>query len=288
MIPTEPYRPRVAELLRAAMLIWRRNWKYSFFIAGLFVLPQLVITMFIPERYFLAMLSMQEAMFTMLETGDMMLLVNPPYMGDAMVYSLITLGIPILFLPLSEGAYTYIALQGVQNKPVTITGILEVSLLRFGKYFFTSMVFVLLMIPASFLLFVPAVILAVYCAFYSNAVSLTGRSGFGALRISHEAVRGRWFSALGFLILLAVLGYFLQTTISIILSITGLGMIPVLGIPAAAASYVFFGVLSITQALWFLDRLNRLTASTAAPESADEPDTTENTDANADTDDTAR
>ena len=262
MTPSEPRRPRTAEIMRAAALVWRRNWKYAFFITGLFVLPPLVINLFVPDRYVLAMMTMQDNMLAMMEAGaGTDLLQGLPYMADAMVYSLITLGLSALFMPMAAGAYTYVAVQGVQNKPVTMAGILEASLLRFWKYLLTTALLLIGCALTAWLLFIPALIFSVYFAFYANAVALTGRSGFGALRISYEAVRGRWFAALGFLLVMGIMSYFGQTMVSFLIVMTGLDQIPYLGIFLVAAGEAVLAVFPIAQALWFLDRLNRLTVS---------------------------
>ena len=269
MIPSEPRRPRTADLLRAAAIIWRNNWKYALIIAGLFIFPPMLISFFVPEHFYAAFLSLQNKMLDMLTTGNMDVFLNAPEYGDAMIYSLLTSGIPMLFLPLADGAYTHIALLGVQGKAVTLSGILEVSLQRFGKYLVSTLVLVLLLIPASFLFFIPALVLGVYFAFFANAVALSGAFGFGALKLSRDAVRGRWFQAFGFLLVLGLLGQIGQLVLSFMIGMTGLSSIPLVGTALYAAGSSLLGVLSIAQALWFFDRLNRLTADSPADDTSE-------------------
>jgi ubiquinone/menaquinone biosynthesis C-methylase UbiE len=80
------------------------------------------------------------------------------------------------------------------------------SLGAIPRWLWTTVLTVLLLVPLVFLFLVPALIWSIYWGFASNVVQARGLAGFGALRASHQLVRGRWWRVLGALLLLMLPG----------------------------------------------------------------------------------
>ncbi|MDR1540525.1 MAG: hypothetical protein LBU32_21500 [Clostridiales bacterium] len=173
------------ELVLVTWQVYRRNFFYLTVTCLLAYTPVLVTMLFVP-------VPTTQAAF---ETAAL----NPDQLRILMRSSLIIIGLYLLFVPPYTSAVTEITLLAIINEKVSAERIFDASLAKWIKLIVTSLVyFILIFITAVFIL--PAIFIAVAFYFYPSFTALGGSWGLNALRRSFDAVKGRWFRTLGFII----------------------------------------------------------------------------------------
>jgi len=252
-----PFFERKLRSTEIFMLAWRLakvHWKHILLIAAMFALPMYAVLLFIPEHLTAAV---AEGIPAELLGGGPALAANSGLQArlmDIMTYVYLVLGITLLFDPAAVGALTYLAHQGVRRRPVTTAGILDVSLKRLLKYAVTSGILYAMCIFSAWLLFIPAIFMMVAYGFCASAIAVTGRWGPGAFRESYRVVHGQWLQTAGFRVLVVLVRYLLNVLIVSFIAMVGLDANAVTAVLASAAGSAILYVLTIAQALWYLNR----------------------------------
>ena len=173
----------LSQILKYSYEIYRNNFQHICWISLCVFTPFLIIRQLIPSY----------ANFS--ETSDVL----QPFINSAdlqwLSFSVFT---AMMFEPLAIAAITYITLSHFTKKEVTLPGILDASLMKWGKLLATAIVyFTALLLPfMTFILAWISIYLMIAIAFYANVVAVTDKWGIAALLFSRNLVRGKWLSTL--------------------------------------------------------------------------------------------
>ncbi len=127
--------------------------------------------------------------------------INSAAYFDLMKYFLLSTLIGVIFSPLAVGALSYITVQSIEGKPVTLNGIMECSMQKWGRLVYTSIIYnVLYFLGLSFLI-VPGIYFYIVYMFCECVAAVSNKYGISALLVSKTLIRGRFFKAVGLLIL---------------------------------------------------------------------------------------
>ena len=241
----------IPELFAMSLRLLRANWKYILLLAALFMLPMGITQRFIPTRYL-------DGFLTLAEAGASGLLLNSSEslaaLSGMMKFSYLMLGLTIVFTPAANGGLAHIAYHGARRQSVSVSGLLDASLMRLWKYILTMLIFALLFVLTAWLLFLPMIYVAVAYGFVTAAIATTGRWGLGAMQESARVVKGQWFRTLGFLLSLYAMQYLASMAISYLLPLLGADLSIFIAVPLEVLTFVPLSIFPMMQALWFFNR----------------------------------
>lgn len=228
-------------MLKISRFIYDKNIKYMLLITVMFYLPMCIITALLPQYLREAFISTAD-FFSKLSEADSATYAaainsfDSKVFDDTMIYLLLNKAISVFFMPLAMGAATYITWQTIGGKDVNISGILDASVGKIGKYILTSVVLYAILFFSCFLI-LPGIFFAVAFYFWGNAVAHTDQWGFGALKKSFSVISGRWFKTLFFIIMV----FLLQLLVKFVFSSFNTGVLDVI-----------LNMLGLHLCLWFV------------------------------------
>ncbi|MCL2415741.1 MAG: hypothetical protein FWD01_02905 [Defluviitaleaceae bacterium] len=187
-------------MFRQAMPIFRKNLKPMAIITLIAFLPVFLLQFFIPQGFAASFMGYVEAniyylqgLMSMAELDS----ATTPMASGAYLYIIMTIGVELVFFPISTAAATYMVDCSLSGKDTEPDGIFSAALSRFPKMLVTTAI-----VAASVYLFIIffggifvffGVYFGITMIFYQNIVSDTGKWGLNGIHMSRFMVRGRFF-----------------------------------------------------------------------------------------------
>ena len=221
-------------LLRVSAQIFRAHFTLIVLICLAVYLPVYVIYQFIPVTNPFVM------------SGTELRVEN---VEQFLVQAYIIIAVFIVFTPLASAAVAHIVRQALDRKPVTLSGVLDASLIKWPKLALTSLFFLVVLSVTSCL--PPLTLyLGVACGFYVNLIALSDAWGFQALWQSRLLVKGRWWRT-GLVFLIVWLAYLVYNQLYIVVlslfSLNGVWQVLI-----ATASEIPMRFFTLFLALYFI------------------------------------
>lgn len=177
-----------------------------------------------------------------------------PAIGDAINQLSIILGITLMFTPLIVAAMTYVAKQSLDGQPVTYAGMMDVSLIKWGKHIVTGLMFSAVIFIASFLI-IPAFYFGVAFNFYTGIIAVTDKWGIAALSESRRIVKGNWWRTFGFLLLIVVFIMSLNSGINTIIAAIVPATASVQNVVINVFVNTVYAYFQLAVAVWLVNKL---------------------------------
>jgi hypothetical protein len=227
----------IFEILKVSWTVYSKHFLHMAAICALAFAPVVVAIQFIP---------MPSASYSDL------IGMTPEQLQAIMSSSMIILGLYMLFVPLCASAVTSVAATFLSNGKVTAEGILDASLARWGRLIWTTVLYGSIVFLSAFLV-IPAVFFGIAFCFYPNAIALNGSGGFASLKGSHDAVKGRWFRTLGFLIFTNILSIGASMLLGYALSWIPYNIVTI--IVTSLLGQLVATFFTVAKAVWFLNKV---------------------------------
>lgn len=229
----------VAELFKYSAMIYQKNFKWIIAISLGVFLPYQIVLMFVPT---FDVATLNQA-FIMQDADSVQSIILTVY---------VSLAINLIFTPLAIAGVTTLAKDVVESKPVSFSGILDASLVKWGKLVLTAFLYLLFVLAGSVII-LPGVYFSVSYTFYPNIVAISDKWGLSALRESASLVKGRWFATFGFILLIAMLSSLTGTVCTAAFAlVAGIGIIVIVLVGVVMETLCLYFQVVIT--LWYLNK----------------------------------
>lgn len=233
-------RIRIGEIFKYAGEIYRTNLKWIVIITIGVYLPLYIIVTLLPPPPALPY-PLEIPLNGVLDSSII------PY-----EWYLSVLAVSMLFTPLATAAVTHIAHENAEGRKATLPGILDTSLIKWGKLVVTTLLYMLI-VGFGFILVVPGIYFSVVFSFHSNVVATQDKWGLSALVQSRRIVKGRWWAAFGFVILVAVMLSVVSLGVNTVFALLGIGTGAVSSIVTSVLLEILLIYFQIATALWYLN-----------------------------------
>jgi len=259
--PHEPHQERgIFSILAQAAPIYGKNIKFLAVITLLAFVPVFVFRMFLPDEYLSAYLDLSESMRAAITYGvesiNFQALVPTAVWQDATTFMLLFFAIELAFFPLSTAAAVYLVGTHLMEDKPTFDGMFNAALPRFPKMLVTTAVFALFaFLFFSFGGFVMLIGLyfIVGMVLYQHVVTDLGRWGPNAISISRHIIRGRWFKAFFFTLVVIILHFALSVIFEMAAAAMGALGNPIMHLPIFLLQHLLLSFFAVAFALWYFD-----------------------------------
>ena len=177
----------LTQIFKTAFFVYTKTFKYVLLISLFVNIPKNSMILFMPDRWAINL--------------DILIQMDVMAMLPFMLISYI---ISILFEPLTYAGFTYLARGALADENLSLTGVLDNTLLKWPALLATSLLYYVFLIIGSILI-IPAIYVIVVFTFYVMVVVDRDRYGFAALLESARIVKGNFFKTLLVLMLISVL-----------------------------------------------------------------------------------
>ena len=223
-------------------------------------MPVYVFRMFLPEEYFAASLELMDAMRVAVQYGlegiNLQSLVPTAVWQDATMFMLLFYAIELAFFPLSTAAAVYLVGKHLMEDTPTFDGMFNAALPRFPKMLVTTAVFALfafLFISFGGFVLLIGLYFIVGMVLYQHVVTDLGRWGPNAISISRHIIRGRWFKAFFFTLVVIILHFALSVILEMAAAAMGILGNPFIHLPFFLLQHLLLSFFAIAFALWYFD-----------------------------------
>jgi len=163
-----------------------------------------------------------------------------------------------VFMPLLSSGQTYLVNETIEGRDGGADNMMSVIISNILKTSVTVLLSFACVMIGTTLFIVPGVYLAICFAFVTQAVIITGKWGFGALKESFLVVRGKWFKTLIFILFTNIFAMMLLQFV-VIIGVFIFSVLPqniISGIIIGIVGNIVLAYFLMVECLWFVNKYN--------------------------------
>lgn len=186
----------IFSIFKLSSFIFYKSFNYLFLITVFIYLPVGILKIFLPDKY-----TPIDSDFLLNASGS----ISSGQLQRLIGYSVFSSMLSILFFSLCIAGVTYIAFAHVNDEKVSLEGILESSIQKWGKIIVTALFYYFIWSTSAVFLIIPMFYFGIIFYFHTNIVAVTPLWGTKALSYSFKIVKGHFLSLCFFTIIIYIM-----------------------------------------------------------------------------------